>query len=122
MNMNVFGIIILIALLVEFCLELVGNILNLGALQTEQPEELGDIYDASEYRRAQEYLRSTTRLSLISKSSMLLVLLIFWSAGGFSWLNTVVQGLGFDSLITGLLYIGLLFFGTYLIGDRKSVV
>jgi STE24 endopeptidase len=109
--MNVFGIIILLALLLDFGLGLAGELLNLKALALEPPPPLRGIYDPAEYRRSQEYSRATTRLGLVDSTASLIILLAFWFSGGFNWLDQVVRGWGFIPLVNGLLYTGILLLG-----------
>src|SRR4030043_1201966 len=105
--MNTFTIIILFALLLEFFLELTGNILNLKALQLELPSVLQGIYQPEDYRKSQEYIRATTRFGLVDSSFTLALLLAFWFSGGFDWLDQIVRGWDFVPIVTGLLYIGI---------------
>jgi STE24 endopeptidase len=113
--MNVFAIVILLALILEFALKLAGNLLNLKALKLELPPDLEGIYEPEEYRRSQEYIRATTRLVLLESSFTLFLLLIFWFSGGFHWFDQVVRLWHFAPLLSGLLYIGILFFAYSLI-------
>jgi STE24 endopeptidase len=106
--MNAFAIIILIALVTEFALELVGNLLNLRALKLEPPSALEGIYKAEDYRKSQEYIRVTTRFGLVGSGLTLSLLLAFWFSGGFNWLDQVVRAWSFGPLVSGLLYIGML--------------
>jgi STE24 endopeptidase len=108
--MNTFAIIIFIALILEFALSLVGNLLNLKALKAELPPALEGIYKSEDYRKSQEYIRTTTRFGLVSSSFTLLLLLAFWFSGGFNWLDQVVRAWNFMPLASGLLYIGILLF------------
>lgn len=110
--MNPFAIIILIALILEFTLELIGNLLNLKALKLAVPAPLEEIYKAEEYRKSQQYIRTTTRFSLIVNSFTFFLLLVFWFSGGFNWLDQVVRGWNFAPLMNGLLYIGILLFAS----------
>lgn len=128
--MNVFSIIILVALILEFTLELVGNQLNLSALKLELPPTLRGLYKAEDYRKSQEYIRATTRFGLIGNSFTLILLLTFWFSGGFNWFDQVVRAWNFIPLVSGLVYIGILFFaysfltlpfsiyGTFVIEER----
>ena len=109
--MNVYAVLILVALLVEYGLDLVSNVLNLRALRPELPGEFADTFDDDEYAKAQEYTRVRTRFGLLTSTFHLGVLLVFWFAGGFEWLDTVVRGWGFGPIVTGLLYVGLLVLG-----------
>ena len=109
--MNTYAVIILAALLAEYALNLVSDLLNLRHLQPELPDEFRDTFDEAEYERAQQYTRTTTRFGLLSSTFGLAVLLAFWFAGGFEWLDTLVRGWGAGPLVTGLCYVGLLVLG-----------
>ncbi|MFC1905697.1 M48 family metallopeptidase [Chloroflexota bacterium] len=113
--MNAFAIIILVALVLEFALELSGNLFNLKALKLELPVSLQGIYKSEDYFKSQEYIRATTRFGLLSKSFALLLLLAFWFSGGFNWVDQVVRELNLIPLVSGLLYIGILLFSYSLI-------
>ena len=106
--MNLFAIIILSAILLEFVLNLVADVLNLKALKLEPPSTLQDVYKPEAYRRSQEYLRVNTLFGFIVSAFSLIVLLAFWLAGGFNFLDQIVRGWGFGNIITGLLYTGIL--------------
>jgi STE24 endopeptidase len=106
--MNVFFMIILVALILEFVLELAANLLNLKALQLELPPALREIYEAEDYSKSQEYLRAKTRFGLASSTLALFLLLAFWFSGGFNYIDQVVRAWGFIPLVNGLIYIGVL--------------
>jgi STE24 endopeptidase len=108
--MNIFAIIILVALVLEFALDLTGNLLNLNALKLELPPVLQGIYNPEDYRKSQKYIRATTRFGLAGSSFTLVILLAFWFSGGFNWFDQVVRAWGFVPLVNGLLYIGILLF------------
>jgi STE24 endopeptidase len=128
--MNAFAIIILAALVLEFSLKLVGSLLNLNSLKLELPSMLQGIYKPEDYRKSQQYLRVTTRFDLVDSGFTLLLLLVFWFSGGFNWFDKVIINWKFIPLVSGLLYIGMLFFaysllklpfsiyGTFVIEDR----
>ncbi len=106
--MNTFAIIILIALILKFSLELAGNLLNIKALKLELPEVLQGIYKAEDYRKSQEYIRATTGFGLIESSFTLFLMLVFWFSGGFDRWDQVIRAWNLDPLVSGLLYIGIL--------------
>jgi STE24 endopeptidase len=115
MNINTFAIIILAALVLDFSLKLVSDLLNLKSLKLELPFVLQGIYNQEDYRKSQEYLRTTTRFGLVDSSFTLLILLAFWFSGGFNWFDQVVTGWNFVPVVTGLRYIGILLFAYSLI-------
>ena len=108
--MNIFGIIIFGTLLGTFFIKLVANILNLKAAGEVLPDEFRDVYDREAYEKSQNYLHHSTVFSLVTATFDLVVLLVFWFAGGFNYLDLVVRALGFSPLLTGIVYIGILLF------------
>ncbi len=106
--MNTFFFIILVALLLEYVLGVVANLLNLKALRLELPPALDGVYQPDEYRNSQEYTRAITRFDFVTSTFGLLVLLSFWFAGGFNYLDQMVRAWGFVPIVNGLLYIGIL--------------
>lgn len=109
--MNVYAFIILVALLAEFGLNVVSDVLNVRSLESDFPDEFADTYDEEEYERARRYTRTRTRFGLLSSVFGLAVLLLFWFLGGFEWLDTIVRDWGFGRIVTGLLYVGILVLG-----------
>jgi STE24 endopeptidase len=106
--MNAFSLIILAALVLDFVLGIVANLLNLKAVKLELPPALEGVYRPEDYRNSQQYTRAATRLHLAVSTFGLLLLLCFWFAGGFNHLDQVVRSWGFVPLVNGLLYIGIL--------------
>jgi len=105
---NPFFVIILVALVLDFVLRLIASLLNLKALKLELPPTLEGVYNPEDYRNSQEYTRESTRFDLVASTFQLLLLLSFWFAGGFNYLDQVVRAWGFVPLVSGLLYIGIL--------------
>ena len=106
--MNVYAVIILVTLAGTFLVRLVADILNLRAAASDLPEEFIDVFDKEAYAKSQEYLKHSTVFSLVSAAVELAVLLVFWFAGGFNYLDLLVRDFGFSSLVTGIAYIGIL--------------
>ena len=113
--MNAFFVIILVALIGEFALGLVTNLLNLRALRPEPPTGFEEVYEPDEYRRSQEYTRTTTRFEFVTSSFNLLLLLAFWLVVGFNYLDELVRGWGFAAILNGLLYFAVLLFAYMLL-------
>ncbi len=107
MSMNLFSVIILVALGLEFGLHLVANLLNLKALKFELPPALEGVYQPEDYLNSQEYTRATTRFEFVVSTFRLLLLLSFWFVGGFNYLDQFVRAWGLVSVVNGLLYIGI---------------
>jgi STE24 endopeptidase len=107
-TLNLFGIVILSALIIDYALGILADTLNLRQLSGQAPPSLKGIYDEEEYRRSQEYTRASTRFGFVTASVNLVVVLAFWFAGGFNALDVIIRGWGFSELVNGLAYIGLL--------------
>ncbi len=106
--MNIYVVVILLAIAANYLLNLVSDLLNLRALNNRLPEEFRDVYDEEKYRKAQSYTRVRTRFGLLTSTFSLLVLLVFWFAGGFNWVDQFVRDFGYGTITTGLLYVGIL--------------
>ena len=114
--MNAYAIVILVALLGEFVLSLVSSTLNLRSLSPVLPTEFNGVFDEQRYSRSQDYTRTQTRFSLIRSALNLVLVLTWWQLGGFPWLDQLLRELGFGSVITGVLYIGVLSVASALLG------
>ncbi|MFW6150876.1 MAG: M48 family metallopeptidase [Chloroflexota bacterium] len=118
---NSFFVVLLAALISEFALRMVADLLNLKALRLEPPADLADIYERDAYRNSQEYTRTNLRFHIAANAFMLAVILGFWLSGGFGFLDGLVRGWGLDPVPSGLAYIGLLVAGYALLGLPFSV-
>lgn len=106
--MNIYAFIILAAIIADYALSLISDILNLDHLSPDLPEEFQDVFDADRYRKSQEYTRVTTRFGILTSTLNLAALLIFWFSGGFNWLDQTVRSWSLHPIWNGLLFIGLL--------------
>lgn len=100
--------IILATLITGFMMNLLADYLNIGNLTPRLPHAFSDVYDTQRYERSQHYLKATTRVGLISGSLDLALLLAFWFWGGFSVLDGFIRGLNQNTIVSGLLFIGIL--------------
>lgn len=101
-------VIILFALAGGYLVDKTADFLNLGNLDLPLPEDFSDQYDPPTYARSQHYLRTTTKLGFITSSVDLVILLVFWFSGGFQVLDSIVRSFGLGSILSGLLFIGIL--------------
>lgn len=103
--MNVYGWIILSALLLDYLIGLVGDVLNMRAMKKEIPVEFEGVYDAESYAKSQAYTRERTRFGLLSGTFSIVVLLGFWFSGGFQLLDEWVRGFELGAVSSGVVYI-----------------
>ena len=114
--MNVYAAIILAALLAEFAVARIADALNLRALGSELPPELRRVYDEDRLRRVRAYVRDRTRFGTVEATFDVLVLLVFWLAGGFGALDAAVRALGLGPIATGVVFVGALAVGRAVLG------
>ena len=114
--MNTFAVIILVALVGEYVLSVATGVLNARAFSPTVPAEFTGVFDDATYAQAQRYTATRTRLGLIRGAFDLAVVLLFWFAGGFEWLDQALRGLDRGPVVTGLLYIGGLGVASTLLG------
>lgn len=113
--MNIYAAIIIAALLADFVLNIVADVLNLRMIRTELPAVFKGHHSPESYVKSQEYLRVNTRFNWVTSTVNLGVVLVFWFAGGFNFLDQVVRHLNFGPVLSGVLFIGVLAAGKALV-------
>jgi len=106
--MNIIAIIILCTIGADFILNLVADRLNLKHLKSQLPRAFEGVYDPERYRKSQHYLRVNTQFGWITSSFNLCLILTFWFAGGFPFLDRWVRAFGLGPVLSGLMYMGVL--------------
>ena len=90
--MNIYLIIIVVALLMDFFLHNLSKILDLKNLSTKLPNEFDGYYSEDEYYRSQTYLKENTRFTYLTSSFNLLVILLAIFLGLFTRLFALISG------------------------------
>ena len=106
--MNTFLIIILCVLIGTYLLDLVVEILNARHVETELPEEFRDCYDAGKYKKSQEYLKENTHFGIVTDSIVTPLTIAFILLGGFNLVDRFARSFGLGSILTGLIFVGVL--------------
>ena len=109
--MSVYIIIILAVFIFEYFLETTADVLNLKNLSLDLPEEFQNIYNSQEYKKSQDYLRDTTKFNLFRNTFSLAVVLGFILLGGVEKVYIFAESFGFNTIISGLLFFGVVFLG-----------
>ena len=106
--MNSCLIFICVVLIGTYLVQGLASWLNLRTLNPRVPDEFQGFYNQTEYQRSQEYTQSQEKLSLISSTVNLVILLGFILLGGFPWLDDLVRSLELPQVWTGVVFIGCL--------------
>lgn len=115
MNFNLFSLILLIFLFLDFILNISANILNLSTLSPEIPEEFIDSIDSPTYAKLISYRKTKTYLGIAESLCDFSLLLGFWFCKGFNFLDQFISGISSHPILNGLLFIGILVFIRFII-------
>lgn len=112
---NLLSGIILLGLVVVWKLEFAATLLDLKAFPASVPKVLEGLMDAAKLERAREYLMVNAKAGMIQSITQLVVLLVFWSLGGFGWVDQFARSLTPSPMGAGLVFLSLLFLGQSLV-------
>ncbi len=105
----------------DFLLERVLNFLNSKSARKAIPSELEGIYDQEQYAKSQEYHRVTDQFAVFSAVfSFVLMFLAIW-LGWFGLLDEWIRAFTDSELITTLVFFGVIFILSDLIGIPFSL-
>ncbi len=100
--------IVLAIIIGGYCLDLAVETLNLRMARGELPDEFEGWYDPARYRKSQEYLRQSTRLTLAEEGARTILLCAAVALGWLDLADRWARGLGVPAVPTGLAFAGLL--------------
>lgn len=98
----------LLGILGVFHLELLATLLNLARLGKPIPPALDEVFPEDTRERLQEYHSDSARLDVIRDASSLALLLGFWWAGGFGWVQRLADSWGHNPLTSSLIAMALI--------------
>ena len=119
--MNIYLVIIIAALLINYALSTTAAWLNLRNITEELPDEFQGFYDEERYRKSQQYLRETTIFGLIHDTFHLVIILAFILAGGFNFVDNIARSAGAGTIGTGLMFAGIILLMSQLVDIPFSV-
>lgn len=105
--LNTFGIIVLSTIIFSFLLELFADFLNLKNLKKDLPKGFENIYEKEKYFKSQEYLKENTKFSYLGTIVSMIFSLSFWFMGGFNYLENFVSQYSENTIIKGIMFIGI---------------
>lgn len=105
----------------DFALERVLHFLNRRHAGRPIPKELEGIYDAERYAKSQAYLSEVSRFGTFTASLGFVLIFLAISQGWFGSLDAWVRPYAPISLITPLLFFGVLFLVSYVFGIPFSL-
>ncbi len=121
MELNIYAWVILLTILISTGLDFIADYLNIKNLKKELPDEFKDVYSEEKYKKSQEYLKERTRFGLISSLFSLVLLLVFWFAGGFNYADIWVRSLTDSYIYQGIIYMSALLTAQSVLGIPFSI-
>jgi len=106
--MNIYAVVILATILIDFILSQLADYLNLKNMSSVIPHEFKGIFDEEQYAKSQAYTKTRTKFAFIIEVFDLILLLAFWFSGGFNFLDQFARSLQMPPIWTGVLFIGIL--------------
>ena len=108
--MNGYTILIVSFLILVYAVETIADYLNVKNISNDIPSEFKDLFDGEKYSKSQKYLKARTKFSLDMSTFFLAAQIVFICFGGFNLVNMFVVSLGFGTVVSGLLFAGILMF------------
>jgi STE24 endopeptidase len=105
---NFMAVIILVGVFCLWKLELAATLLNLKAFPTQVPKGFEEVMDAPKLDQARQYLRAHAQFGIVQSTTSLAVLLVFWTMGGFGFLDDWARSLRFSEVVGGLIFLTVL--------------
>ena len=106
---NFVSLLILVALLFLWKVELVAVLLDRKSEPDGIPKALVGFMDDSTLHKGRSYRMERARLGVLRSTVHLALLLVFWFAGGFGWLDSTVRSFFGDGIPAGLAFLGVWF-------------
>ena len=102
-------------------LEFAATLLNLKAFPEKVPKALEGLMDDAKLQQAREYLQVNARFGILQSTVSLVILVVFWSVGGFGWLDHLARSFSDSLVVSGLIFLSLLMLGQSLLGLPFSI-
>ena len=115
MRFNAWFFFIVAAFVIFWKVDFFTTLLNMKWLSPEVPDAFRDIFDADTYAKSQEYTRIRSVFGIGKSVLSIVVFFTFWWLGGFQWLDNWVRGFERGPILTGMIFVGVLFLANYLL-------
>ena len=107
--MNIFLVIIILTLLIEYIIEMISGFLTMKSLVPDLPSEFIGLYDKAKYKSSQDYTKIKIKFSRLTATVNLIIIIAAILLGGFEWVDTWIRGITEHPVFAGLLFMGILF-------------
>ena len=105
----------------DFIFERILGYLNSTRWSDLLPVELKGIYDDEKYRKQQAYQKVNYHFSILTSSFSFTILLLMLALSGFAWVNDMALSVSANSILTALVFFGILMLASDLLTTPFSV-
>ncbi|WP_149276906.1 M48 family metallopeptidase [Pareuzebyella sediminis] len=102
---------IIFILVLQYTVETVLDYLNAQHYNDPVPDELKDVFDVNDYKKAQAYKKTNYRFGLLTSTFSLVLTLCFLIFGGFEWVDQMVRNVTDHQIAMALLFFGIILIG-----------
>ena len=121
-NSNPYFILIIALLVSEFILDIVPDLLNIQNVSRTIHSEFQALYDKEKYQKSLDYLLENTRFSILRGTIFFGITLFFIFLNGFEYTDRIARSIQpSGSILTGLLFIGVLGFFKFILSLPFSI-
>jgi len=113
--------VIVAILIADYLLGRILDYLNAKNISLELPEELKGIYNEEEYKKSQQYERDNQKMSLITSTFNLIVILLFLIFDGFAFVDQLARSISTHYMLIPLIFFGILMFASDIINTPFAV-
>lgn len=113
--------IIIGVIVADFIFERILAYLNATKWSDTLPEEVRGIYDEAKYRHQQAYQQVNYRFSSITSTFSFALMLLMFLLAGFAWVNDMALSVSTNSILTALVFLGILLLASDILNTPFSV-
>jgi len=106
--MNAYLFIIIIFLAAAFLIGFITDYLNIKNMSGVLPDEFKGYYDEEKYKKSQDYLKDNTVFGFVNSFAVLIIEIIFITAGGFNIVDNFARSFGYGEIVSGLIFLTVL--------------
>ncbi len=104
--------ILISILIISFIVDKILDAINAKHYNDIVPQELNDVYDATEYEKSQDYKATNYKFGVLTSTFSLGLTLFFFLFDGFAFVDGLARDLSTNSILVTLLFFGIIMIGS----------
>ncbi len=112
--------IIITILIIDFIIDKILDALNAKQFTDAIPKELHDVYDETEYKKAQDYKKTNYKFGILTSTFSIVLTLGFLILDGFEAIDNIARNYSDHPIIVALIFFGIIMIGSDIISTPLS--